>query len=929
MLNQNALEFAKQAGIPTNGQIAVRLIAKADINYGPEYWVKVLEGTSFDYLNYAEIIPDEISFCTALQIRLSDQFLPDGHEVIPLDRTGESNAETVSKSLEGICAARSRMLLNFGTEHEFFAYIQPTPATWVELNYKVFFVNVLSKDEIVSTGICKDVSGSLEIGINVPDSVNDLVKNLSELFACSFYAVLIDGPTGIAVTDIGLRQRHEEANTMLLYDDAVSGHPLTKTHHAVRLANCGLELAPRSEFSEKAILYGRGQGSRCATGPLISKISDLSTCGVKSVLVTDDILPSDAHHLEHCSGLVVSRPGPASHIAILARNMGLAVVTNAQGIGKINEGGIVLGGKSVSIGDEVSISEVTGGLYLGNVGRQIVPVDDISQNLLAEGMTGVALSIGKSMSSHKGFPIGLCRSEHQILGSPAHSDFLDYLLEYFQGSPTPQVPDTVSVQFQTELSKTLSNANGNIVNYRLLDVDLEEVLSGIDEAVINNSASISLLRSVRGPRWAVSSGFYSFQIALAVETAQKVAGSNSVDLILSVPSTFSAKEFLQIKEIFDAYLTSTDELEANIRLAPMVENIRMLKGIDELSGLTDVVCFGLNDLTQSIFGLDRQAWSAIRDFYVASDIQRNDPFSDLDLNTVGPLVYECIKRLREGSSQMKFLLCGEPASSFSAHWILGENLDTQFSVSNSAWPSSVFSTAKASARRKGSVTLSKSSLDVGTATAMKRVIAAKSSNKNRLAQSLADSWFRTNCDVVATSSTKNWKVLKKHLIDILFGKREGCYFSPGWDPEEVVKYAKGMRDPKRLARVSVFSNDISCHSYSQIIPHESSDPEVIALISALDREATLNVFPQQDPDQMCFRLVSSPDRYVVEAGWGQAMYVFEEERGQHPILIFQSDKDRIEDQYANAPDSLHTAVTKFLDEKSQWLQGLHEILPPL
>jgi hypothetical protein len=46
----------------------------------------------------------------------------------------------------------------------------------------------------------------------------------------------------------------------------------------------------------------------------------------------------------------------------------------------------------------------------------------------------------------------------------------------------------------------------------------------------------------------------------------------------------------------------------------------------------------------------------------------------------------------------------------------------------------------------------------------------------------------------------------------------------------------------------------------------------------------LHMFIQEDANQLCFRVVYHTNAIDIEAGWGQAMYVFEAERGRHEIV---------------------------------------------
>ena len=221
-----------------------------------------------------------------------------------------------------------------------------------------------------------------------------------------------------------------------------------------------------------------------------------------------------------------------------------------------------------------------------------------------------------------------------------------------------------------------------------------------------------------------------------------------------------------------------------------------------------------------------------------------------------------------------------------------------------------------------------SPLSEHSAVAIRQVIAARAIGRDAFAQEAALRWFASIFPLQPFPGSQNWKVLKKLLVSCLFGAPEGRFFPAPWCAEEVALYIRSLDYPDRATRVSAFPSDISCLARSEIVSRSLTQTELLTFVSSFDPNTTLNVFPQQNPDQMCFRLVIDETGIVVEAGWGQAMYVFEAERGQHPIILCKASSADLLANFANdASEQLSLAVDAFLESQRDWIQAMTDVLP--
>ncbi|MGD8202161.1 NUDIX hydrolase [Ornithinimicrobium sp. W1679] len=142
-------------------------------------------------------------------------------------------------------------------------------------------------------------------------------------------------------------------------------------------------------------------------------------------------------------------------------------------------------------------------------------------------------------------------------------------------------------------------------------------------------------------------------------------------------------------------------------------------------------------------------------------------------------------------------------------------------------------------------------------------------------------WAMALAGDIGIPQPRNWKLFKRDLLSRYFPTPATKRFPSPWDAQQVAAEAISLA-PAGTVRCSAFPRDIACHAVS--IPLDASrEDSVAARIAELDPTADLEVFVQQNPSDLAWRLVWNHGRFTMEAGIGQAMYLFEEERGAHPL----------------------------------------------
>ncbi len=933
----SALAAASAAGISTielaRGTLSARKPGPDRVELGA--WLGTLIGTDPLWSRLgAERRPAMPMLAPVALVHLRDCVLPDANIIVPVTLGSDPPAAAALRnSLTEPCLERLSVLGDVESGAVLEMTIRPGLSVWLQLGATLYFAKFRAGGLPRLSEVRMAPTGGLEFRAASSSAAESMAQRLAHLWPCDFDAAFVDCDGGVRLVDLGIVERSEQENSRHLAQ-VLGGPDVPSNRLGVLIANAASRVPSEYRPPRAPIYRGQSQGDRCASGPLavtLAEVARFAADGRRPILVIESLPPAAASDLERCGGLVLGRDGPASHIAILARSLGLAVVTRVDGLPKSGNASTSLGPAVMKSGDLISVREEDGGIYEGVLSPSVSPVNAIAASLDHVGDNPVVLAIGANHANLPTRRIGLCRSEMQVLGSSAAPVFQDFLARAAVSRQPEPVPEEVQNRLRDCLAELLAASRGELTNYRLIDADLGEVLDirtgGRAEKVAGIGLPPSTHATIRGPRWALASGFYDWQLGMAIATAVAATHEGPVNLVITLPSAFGLDEVRAVRAIFDRHLLEHPDARSSVRFGVMLETPRLCAAPSSLALSAEAFCFGLNDLTSAAFGLAREAWPALGPYYAAAGLEAADPFASLDLLGVGALVGRTIRELRDAGAEGPMLLCGEPAASEAAHRRFASERNLYFSVGHTDWARATMSCARIRARLNGSVGFERSPAYELTATALQQVIAARAIGRDTLAQEVALHWFSLVCPLQPIPDSRNWKVLKKLLVAYLFGATEGRYFPAPWLPEEVARYVRSLNFPARPTRISVFPNDISCHARSEIVGGDWSEPELVAFLESLDPDTTLNVFPQQHIDQMCFRVVFSEAGLALEAGWGQAMYVFEAERGRHPIVSCQAvSADGLEGFESGAPEQLLLAFRRFLAGQRSRLQAMHDAL---
>ena len=321
------------------------------------------------------------------------------------------------------------------------------------------------------------------------------------------------------------------------------------------------------------------------------------------VFLTNELVSDDSGMLPGLAAVVSATGGVTSHLAVVARGLGLATVTGVSDmVVQTGDGKCIFRGRIVREGDWVTVDEGEGIVYAGQEQlREPAPAEAVAQVMRwaqAAPRIGVMLNADTAgeaelVSTAEG--IGLCRSEHQLLDSTLLQGFRCYVLS---GSPSERqmYAEVIADGLCRTLEELLRGTAGKPVHYRLLDAPLREFLPRTMRGISSVASALAItpkevrarvarfdelnsLLGYRGCRFGLTfDDFYRIQLRAAAAAIRRAAGpTRQVDVTIVVPMVSTSEEVRTVASWMDTELMAADLVRASgvrIRLGAMVETPR-------------------------------------------------------------------------------------------------------------------------------------------------------------------------------------------------------------------------------------------------------------------------------------------------------------------------------------------------------------------
>ena len=573
------------------------------------------------------------------------------------------------------------------------------PSTGEHKLFGEFLMNAQGEDVVAGIRTPQDISLLQEVMPDIYNELHNVAKKLEE-----HYLDMQDIEFTIENKELYLLQTRNGKRTahaaIKIANDLYHDGIISADQSVMKLSTNQLETLMHPTFDEEALERAEkiGQGLAASPGAAIGRVcfsvetvQDTVAKGEPAILVRRETSPEDLAGMVSASGILTSRGGMTSHVAVVARGMGKCCVAGCSDI-KINtnEDSFSYQGGIINEGDMISINGSTGTVYVGKVALSEALMDDQYEDFMSRVDDAREMSVRTNADTPEDVKqaldfgaegIGLIRTEHMffkeerilevrkmILSSSTEErvKYLEKLYEY-------QKTDFVDIY---KVTKELP------VTVRLLDPPLHEFLPTTDEAIkkiaedmtISHEEMVRRIESLheinpmlghRGVRLGVTyPEIINMQIRAVIDAAIEVKQEEGHDVKpeIMVPLVGQIKEYTQvkdqIKEIIEERCEQTG-VELKYMIGTMIEIPRATLIADQIAKHADFFSFGTNDLTQMTFGYSRDDAGVFIPEYIERGIMENDPFTTIDQEGVGALVKLAVEKARKVKPNLKIGVCGE------------------------------------------------------------------------------------------------------------------------------------------------------------------------------------------------------------------------------------------------------------------------------
>jgi pyruvate,orthophosphate dikinase len=454
---------------------------------------------------------------------------------------------------------------------------------------------------------------------------------------------------------------------------------------------------PDAENECQVIAKGLPAGPGGACGQIVFNSEDAvdwKKAGKTVILVREETNPEDVEGMRAAVAILTARGGMTSHAALVARGWGKCCVVGAGDIQiDLENRKLIIGKTEYCEGDTCTLNGTKGFVYSGEL-----PMIDATENpRLSEFMSIVDkfrtmkvrtnaetpgdVQIAKSFGAEG---IGLFRTEHMFYGEGSEKP-LFLLRKMILSSTTEERQKALDELYpfvKEEIKKTMEIMEGMPITFRLLDPPLHEFVPhsqsnidelaqalNIDQETIKKRSELlnesNPMMGHRGVRLGITYPEISeMQIRAILESAAELIKENKQAYPeIMIPVTCDVSEIDDMKLVTEkVYKQVTAESNINAidyQFGTMIEIPRAALLADKMAVTAEFFSFGTNDLTQMTFGFSRDDIGGFMTEYLDKGIVENDPFQTLDIDGVGSLIQNAVKKGRKTRPGLKIGICGE------------------------------------------------------------------------------------------------------------------------------------------------------------------------------------------------------------------------------------------------------------------------------
>ncbi len=482
--------------------------------------------------------------------------------------------------------------------------------------------------------------------------------------------------------------------------DLVAEGMITKEDAILQVDPKQLDALLHPQFDPAALKAAEVVGSAlpaspgAASGKVVFTAADAvewTERGEKVVLVRLETSPEDIEGMHVSQGILTARGGMTSHAAVVARGMGTCCVSGCGDIKFTGPKSFVLGSKTFSEGDAISLDGSTGKIYGQAIKTVPALITGDFRTLMGWADEVRTLKVRTNADTPKDAAqavifgaegIGLVRTEHMFFEGERIKAMREMIVSKTEEQRRKALAKLLPMQ-RSDFEGIYEAMEFRPVTIRYLDPPLHEFLPTDENDIVNLAKEMKLevsdLKNIisslhefnpmmghRGCRLAVSyPEIAEMQTQAVIEAAINVAKKHPewhIKPEIMIPLVGEVKELKYVKDIVVRVadeIIAKSGLKLEYMVGTMIEIPRAALLADEIATEAEFFSFGTNDLTQMTFGFSRDDAGAFLNHYYDKKIFEQDPFARLDQNGVGKLVEMAARLGKQTRPDIKLGICGE------------------------------------------------------------------------------------------------------------------------------------------------------------------------------------------------------------------------------------------------------------------------------
>jgi pyruvate,orthophosphate dikinase len=271
------------------------------------------------------------------------------------------------------------------------------PATGEPLLYGDVMFNAQGEDVVAGTHPTEPIAVLDEripaVGRELRDYATRLERHHADL--CDIEFTIEHGKLWMLQCRVG--KRSPQAALRIAVDMAEDpDFPLTRADAVRRVA--GILTDPPKRTTQRGgvgpvLAVGLPASPGVACGEIVTSPGaavEAAAAGRTVILVRAETSPDDVHGMAKAAGILTATGGLASHAAVVARGWGIPAVVGAASV-KVRESEIVLGDRTLAVGETITIDGTTGQVFAGSAAGSSTVVPEAATLMAWASELGIAI----------------------------------------------------------------------------------------------------------------------------------------------------------------------------------------------------------------------------------------------------------------------------------------------------------------------------------------------------------------------------------------------------------------------------------------------------------------------------------------------------------------------------------------------------------